>query len=152
MATRLTSVWVSCLLHALHASSLCTMVDDLYAVLVLHAQLTNPIHPQYSQCFPGTNDLSNTRPPHVCIMTFEHQRTGNLPKTPTGFCEMDRVGFSCLLLKRRGLATGSLFWGDWLLHHMPWSSSLQTAHYIQNCCHSIRPPPLRFNNKQLEPT
>ena len=65
---------------------------------------------------------------------------------------IDRVGFSCLLLKRRGLATGSLFWGDWLLHHMPWSSSLQTAHYIQNCRHSIRPPPLRFNNKQLELT
>ena len=64
------------------------MVDDLYVALVLHAQLTNPIHPQYSQCFPGTNDLSNTRPLHVCIMTFEHQRTGNLPKTPTGFCEI----------------------------------------------------------------
>ena len=39
-----------------------------------------------------------------------------------------------------------------MLHHVPWSSSLQTAHYIQICRHSIRPPPLHFNNKQLKPT
>ena len=65
---------------------------------------------------------------------------------------IDRVGFSCLLLKGRGLATSSRFGDDWLLHHMPWSSYLQTAHCIQICHHSIRPPPLRFNNKQLKPT
>ena len=66
--------------------------------------------------------------------------------------QIDRVGFSCLLLKGRGLATSSRFGDDWLLHHMPWSSYLQTAHCIQICRHSIRPPPLRFNNKQLKPT
>ena len=52
---------------------------------------------------------------------------------------MRRVGFSCLLLKRRGLATGSRFCGDWLLHHMPWSSLMQTALDIRIYRHSIRP-------------
>ena len=56
---------------------------------------------------------------------------------------MRRVGFSCLLLKRRGLATGSRFCGDWLLHHMPWSSLMQTALDIQIYRHSIRPPSCR---------
>ena len=103
----------------------------------------------------GTSIISTFLPFHgsmtvTCILTSYIS-----PKYACRFYDfsiIDRVCFSCLLLKRRGLATGSLFWGDWLLHHMPWSSSLQTAHYIQNCRHSIGPPPLRFNNRQLEPT
>ena len=79
-------------------------------------------------------------------------RPGAEVNTSLNMISIDRVGFSCLLLKRRGLATGSHFGGDWLLHRVPWSSCLQTAHYIQICRHSIRPPPLHFNNKQLKPT
>ena len=47
----------------------------------------------------------------------------------------------CCSAKRSG--TGSRLLGDWLLHHIPWSSFMQTALDFQIYRHSITPPNCR---------
>ena len=56
---------------------------------------------------------------------------------------IDRVSFSCLFLRWRGLTTGSCLCGDWLLHRVSLSSLMQTALGIQIYRHLIRPPSCR---------